>query len=237
MKKAIVIGASSGIGRELTKVLAGNGYEVGITARRLHLLEQLKEETASPVTVRHMDVADINNAVDTFHELVAEMGTVDVVVINAGIGYLNPMFERDVEQQTISTNVLGFAALANAAWHVFKRQGSGQLVGISSIAAIRGGMAPAYFASKAFISNYLQGLRWLAARSPGNITVTDIKPGLVDTAMDKVDFVFWMASPEKAAKQIYTAIKHKKKHAYVTKRWRVVGWALKIMPDFIYHRI
>ena len=69
------------------------------------------------------------------------------------------------------------------------------------------------------------------------IAVTDIQPGFVDTAMAKGEGLFWVASPQKAALQIYETIRKRKKHAYITRRWRLIGWALKIMPDFIYHRL
>ena len=74
-------------------------------------------------------------------------------------------------------------------------------------------------------------------RSEASITVTDIQPGFVDTAMAKAPNLFWVASPQKAAIQIYETIKKKKKHAYITKRWRLIAWALKLMPDFIYEKI
>ncbi len=108
---------------------------------------------------------------------------------------------------------------------------------ISSIAAIRGGEAPSYNASKAFVSNYLQGLCYLNAKSKNNVVVTDIQPGFVDTAMAQGDGLFWVASPQKAAAQIFTAIKKKKRHAYITKRWRLIGWILKILPDFLYNKL
>lgn len=115
---------------------------------------------------------------------------------------------------------------------------SGQLVGISSIAAIRGdGDAPAYSASKAFVSNYMEGLRKKVTKLGLIITVTDIQAGFVDTAMAKGDGLFWVASPQKAAQQIYNAIERKRKHVYITKRWRLVGWLMKAMPAFIYDRI
>ncbi len=128
--------------------------------------------------------------------------------------------------------------MANIAMHHFLSKGSGHLVGISSIAAIRGDdTAPAYNASKAFISNYMAGLRKKISKARLPIVVTDVQPGFVDTAMAKGDGLFWVASPQKAAHQIYTAIEKKKKHVYVTKRWKLIGWLMKIMPEFIYNRM
>jgi short-subunit dehydrogenase len=108
---------------------------------------------------------------------------------------------------------------------------------ISSIAAIRGsGAAPAYAASKAFMSNYLEGLRIKAFKTGLPIVVTDIQPGFVDTAMAQGQGLFWVAPPNTAALQIYKAIERKAKHAYVTRRWSIIGWLLKALPDFLYYR-
>lgn len=236
MKKAIIIGATSGIGKELAKLLSIEGYSLGISGRRLHLLEELKTEMSTHTYIQDMDVSD-SNSIKGLQNLIAAMNGVDLIIISAGTGSVDPDLLWDKEKETIETNVLGFAAMANVAYHHFNQKGSGHLVGISSIAAIRGGDAPAYSASKAFVSNYLQSLRYVISKSKASITVTDIQPGFVDTAMAKAPNLFWVASPQKAAIQIYETIKKKKKHAYITKRWRLIAWALKLMPDFIYEKI
>ena len=236
MKKAIIIGATSGIGKELAKLLSIEGYSLGISGRRLHLLEDLKTELSTHTYIQDMDVSD-SNSIKGLQNLIAAMNGVDLIIISAGTGSVDPDLPWDKEKETIETNVLGFAAMANVAYHHFNQKGSGHLVGISSIAAIRGGDAPAYSASKAFVSNYLQSLRYVISKSKASITVTDIQPGFVDTAMAKAPNLFWVASPQKAAIQIYETIKKKKKHAYITKRWRLIAWALKLMPDFIYEKI
>jgi len=166
------------------------------------------------------------------------MNGVDIFVISSGVGFINQNLQWAYEKETIDVNVSGFVAMANVAMHHFLSKGSGHLVGISSIASIRGdGDAPAYNASKAFVSNYMEGLRKKVSKSGMPIVITDIQPGFVDTAMAKGEGLFWVASPQKAAQQIYTAIKRKKKHAYITKRWRVIGWLMKAMPGFIYNRL
>ncbi len=183
MEKAIVIGASSGIGRALAKVLAEHGFAVGLAARRLPLLASLQEEIGSQSTIQQMDISDPERATGQFFELVREMGGVDLVVISAGTGFLNPNLAWELEKQTIQVNVSGFTALADAALQHFIQSGKGHLVGISSLAALRGnGLAPAYNASKAFVSTYLQGLRYKVAGLGLPITVTDIQPGFVDTS-------------------------------------------------------
>jgi short-subunit dehydrogenase len=235
MKKAIIIGASSGMGRELAKVLVRHDYVVGITGRRTELLQELQAEIADKCFVRTMDVADTSTAIATFNDLIAEMGGVDLVVISAATGHGTADLQWPNEKDTIDTNVLGFTAIADTAFNYFVKQGHGHLVGISSIAAIRGGRyAPAYNASKAFVCNYLEGLRHISIKAKLPIYVTDIQPGYVDTRMAQGDRIFWRASAEKAANQIYRAIERKKPHAYVTRRWRLIAWVLKIMPNWFF---
>jgi len=235
MKKAIIIGASSGMGRELAKVLVSHYYVVGITGRRTNLLQELQAELPNKCHMRTMDVADTSTAIETFNSLLAEMGGVDLVVISAGTGHGTADLQWPNEKDTIDTNVSGFTAIADTAFNYFIKQGHGHLVGISSIAAIRGGRyAPAYSASKAFVCNYLEGLRHMAMKTKLPIYVTDIQPGFVDTRMAQGDRIFWRASTDKATQQIYRAIERKKPHAYVTRRWRLIAWVLKLMPNWFF---
>ena len=238
MHKAIIIGASSGIGRELAKVLAKNGYSLGLAGRRIDLLSSLQQEVAVSSFTKKIDVSQSSRAMHLFRELIHQMNGVDLVVISSGVGFINTDLEWEKERSAISVNVTGFAAMANVAIEHFIAQGSGHLVGISSIAALRGSeISPAYSASKAFVSNYLEGLRKKVIKSQLPITVTEVKPGFVDTAMAQGDGLFWVAPTEKAAQQIFRIIKSRKNHACVTKRWCAVAWLLKVLPDFIYLRI
>jgi short-subunit dehydrogenase len=238
MNRAIVIGASSGIGKELAIVLSQQGYTVGLTGRRIDLLEELKSNLPNPAFSKQMDISDHPKAMDLLENLIEEMGGVDLIVISAGVGFINADLNWGDEKKTIDVNVAGFAAMANVAFRHFVQVGKGHLVGISSIAAIRGnGEAPAYNASKAFISNYLEGLRTRASKAGLPILVTDIQPGFVDTAMAKGEGLFWVAPPQKAARQIQKVIQRKAKHAYVTKRWALIGCLLRVMPDFIYSKL
>ena len=238
MKKAIIVGATSGIGKEMAKVLSQNNYVLGLVGRRVELLSELQREIPCKTHIKCIDVAQSPEAMSLLDELIKEMEAVDVIIISAGVGYINPDLNWTWEKETIDINVSGFTAVANVIFKHFCKQGFGHIVGISSIAAIRGnGDSPAYNASKAFISNYLEGLRQKAGKLGVPITITEIQPGFVDTAMAKGNGLFWVASPEKAAWQIYKAIKNKKKHAYITKRWGVIAWLLKVMPDWIYYKL
>lgn len=126
--------------------------------------------------------------------------------------------------------------MAVAARDYFLEKNDGHIVAITSIAGLRGSSAvPIYSASKAFASNYLAGLRAYFNKINKNIYVTTVQPGFVDTAMAKSDKKFWVATPEKAAVQIGDAIEYKKKLVYVTKRWRIVAWLYKILPDCFFY--
>ena len=238
MPGAIVVGASSGIGAALARSLSKHGYRVGLAARRIDLLEQVRAELPNPGFVKAIDIAQPEQAMASLRELAAEVGDVELYVVNAGVGFLNPQLEWSKERSTIEVNVLGFTAMVNAALHALEDRGSGHLVGVSSIAAIRGGRAaPAYNASKAFVSNYLEGIRQRCHRSGLPITVTDIQPGFVATAMAQSPLLFWVASAEQAAEQIFAAIRRRKRHAYVIRRWRLVAWLLRGLPAAWYQRI
>lgn len=237
MKKAIIIGASSGIGYDLAKVLAKEGYELGLIARRYELLTSLQNELQTNVYLRKLDITHLSEAISTIDSLIQEMNGVDLFIINAGIRWHNPKLDWPKEKETIEVNVMAFAAMADLAMKYFLGKGKGHLVGISSIASIRGNSdAPAYNASKAFASSYLEGLRILAFRSKKQIVVTTIEPGYVDTQMTRGRGFFWVESSKKAAEQIYGTIERKKEHAYITHRWRLIAWLIKIAPKFLYDR-
>jgi short-subunit dehydrogenase len=235
-QRAVVVGASSGIGEALARELADAGYDVGLTARRRELLEDLGRVLPTKAYVARMDVTETEAARESFHEVVDAMGGVDVVVLNAGAAVENPDLEWEPERDTIDTNVRGFAALATAAMDRFETQGQGHLVGISSVAARFGnGEWPAYGASKAFVSNYLAGLRYRTGRLDADVDVTTIEPGYVDTDLAGGDF--WKADRETAAAQIHRAIEKKRRHAYVTRRWVLVAKLIDYMPDILKRRL
>jgi len=234
MKKAIVVGASSGIGRAIAVELARNGYEVGLVSRRLELLEQLQQKIPTRTFIKQIDVSKPEVAMVLLRELIGEMGGMDMIVLNSGVNTRNIDLEWEKEIELINVNISGFVACALVAVRHFSAQGSGHIVGISSIAGLRGSATcSSYAASKAFVSNYLEGLR--LSFSATNVYVTDIRPGLVDTDMIRGQpGLFWMATAQGAARQILQAIKAKKKVAYITRRWAAIAYLLKILPDWVY---
>jgi len=238
MKKAIVVGATSGIGKELARLLAKNGYQVGVTGRRKALLVALKQEQPDSFFTKTFDVTDTTLSILELNELVAELGGLDLLLISSGTGELNDNLDFEPEKRTIDTNVIGFTAIADWAFNYFRNQGFGHLAAISSIAGIRGlRQSPSYGATKAYQINYLQALRQKAGKLMLPITITDIRPGLVDTDMAKGEGLFWVASVEKAARQMFRALTHRKRVIYVTKRWALVVWILRRIPNFIYNKM
>jgi short-subunit dehydrogenase len=239
MKSAVVIGASSGIGRALALELAKAGYKVGVTARRQNLLETLRDELGPENCVlRVLDLGQTLEARRAFRELWDSLGNVDCVYLVAGVGFDNPHLDPALEGDTITINCTGFAAIASEAMGCFIRQGRGHLVGVTSVAAVRpSGDAPAYGASKRFGSVYLEGLRYLARTKNLPIYVSEVRPGFVDTAMMKADNPFWVVGPEVAARGILHAAKSKSRISYVPSRWRVVSALLRVLPDFLYLKL
>ena len=231
------MGASSGMGKELAKILSGKGYIIGLAARRIDLLDELQKALPNKTFIKQIDISKAQDAELQFKEMITEMGGVDLVVISSGYGDLNSKLKWPIEKETIDVNVTGFALIAGISMRHFMERGSGHLVGISSIAALRGQRsAPSYAASKAFVSNYMEGLRHMAIKSGKPIFVTDVQPGFVKTPMSKGNNLFWISTAEKAANQIYNTIAKKKSHAYITKRWRLIAWILKIVPDWVYYK-
>tara|TARA_R110002073_G_scaffold218893_3_gene379292 strand:+ start:3421 stop:4143 length:723 start_codon:yes stop_codon:yes gene_type:complete len=235
MKTAIVFGATSGIGKSLTEILVKNNYKVAITGRRIKNLEELKNKYPNQILVKQNDIQQIEDVENIFNEIVAEFKTVDLIVQSSGVGFVNPKLEWNLLAQTINTNVLGVTKLYSLAYKLFKEQQFGHLVGISSIASIRGNRAaPDYFSSKAFQKAFLESL-YIKTKSikSKKVFITDIRPGFVDTPMALGDDIFWMVPLDKAATQIYSAIKKKKRVAYISKRWAIIAFVLKIAPAWL----
>jgi short-subunit dehydrogenase len=238
MKSAIIIGASSGIGRALAVTLSLDGYRVGVVARRTDLLAELQAELTGPCVIKTVDVSRPELAMPLLRELIEELRDVELFIVSAGTGFDNTALEWEPERETIAVNVVGFASMVNVAVAHLEARGSGHLVGVSSLAALRGnGVAPAYSASKAFVSNYLQGMRYRFDKSKLPIVVTDVQPGFVDTRMAGGDRLFWVASPQKAARQIAAAIRGRKRRVYITRRWRLIAWVLRVLPDAVYSKL
>jgi short-subunit dehydrogenase len=236
-RTAVIVGASSGIGEAVARALAGEGWRLGLLARRLDRLEAIATELGAGTLIRRLDVADRACGAG-LRELIADLGGADLIVISAGTGHLNRNLDAGPDADTVAVNVFGFMGVAQEAMRHFLARGRGHLVGISSVAALRGsGEATAYAASKAFQSTYLDGLRELARSRRLPITVTEAQPGFVDTAMMRMDRPLpyivrktLVASPAAAAAQIVRAIRNRRKHVYITRRYAIIAFLLRRLP-------
>ena len=238
MKKAIIIGASSGIGKGLAELLTENDYKVGITGRKTELLDELKKQNPDSFLTKTFDATNTYISIEKLEELTLELGGLDLLILSSGTGELNETLDFDIERKVIDLNVTGFTNIIDWAFNYFEKQKSGHIAAVTSAAGLRGSrQAPSYNATKSYQINYLEGLRQKSTKSKSSIYVTDIRPGLVDTNMAKGEGLFWVMPVEKVTKQIFKAIKKRRKVVYVTKRWGFIGRFLKVLPRFIYDKM
>ena len=246
-KRAIIIGASVGMGRELAKILAADGYIVGMTSRRVELLEELQEEIPTETHIAYMDIganADTDDAVMTLQYLIERMGGLDLMVI-AATGFWDCDFDDNDWHKSIpvlAVDVVGFFALARTALNYFEEQGYGHLVGFSSMDGVRGvAGCPAYSASKAFCARYLEAERNKYMQRNMPIYVTELCPGWINSRGD-LDFAamphaYWVENLDDAMDDIFEAIKNKDDVAYITKRWQKVAELLQRIPADLYNAL
>jgi short-subunit dehydrogenase len=236
-KKIIIIGASSGIGKELAILYAQAGCRVGISGRRAALLDELKDLFPNQIETTVFDVMGSENILH-LQQLIQKLDGLDLLIYNAGYGDVSPELDWDIDKTTILTNVNGFVEMVNFTFNYFKKQGYGQIAATSSIASLAGNhFAPAYSASKAFMSNYMEGIYLKAKKLKLRISITDIQPGFVKTKMAKGPGRFWEAPAAKAAKQMMDAIEAKKFRVYITKRWWLIAQLIKLLPGWLYRRM
>lgn len=183
---AIVMGATSGIGHEVAKLLAGRGWRVGIAGRRENILAKMVAVTEGIIAYEVVDVTT-PHATSGLQRLIAKMGGMDLYFHSSGIGYQNTDLDAEKELGTIETNCLGMARLVGEAFRYFERhpEKQGRISVISSIARTKGlGAAPAYSASKRFTSHYLESLCQLTSiKGIRHIHISDIRPGFVKTPL------------------------------------------------------
>ena len=233
MKNAIIIGASSGIGYELAIQLAKKGYQLGLMARRQELLIELSDRLPGQHFVQVTDLMDADMARTQLAALIEKMGDVELIVVNSGVGASERILDWTIESEMIDVNVRGFTAMSMDAMNYFVQRGGGHLVGVSSIAAhFSGGLSLTYNATKAFVSNYLNGMRSRASRSGLPITITTVEPGFIDTPMLESK-PMGTVSVEKAVTQMVKAIMGKKNHVYITRRWVIVAGLFYILPNWL----
>lgn len=239
MKRALIVGATSGIGRELAIQLSAQGVELGLTGRRLDMLESLQSELPIRSVISRMDVADADASRATLSSLLATLGDTDVIVLNAGVSGQGKEGDWERVREVIDINARGFTALALVAYEYFKARNGGQLVGISSVASqVPSGRSVTYSASKAFISSFMQGLRSRATSEGWRLDVTDIRPGFIHTPMtERLTSMFWTVDVTYATRQMAASIRRKSQRVYVPKRWWLIHLLAWILPYRFFNRI
>jgi short-subunit dehydrogenase len=222
----LIAGATSGIGKALWQHYVSENNNVAIIGRRTELLNAIKAEAPTYTFPYEADIADISSLNHTFDEILKELHSLDLVIVCAGIGELNPKLNIDTELLTIATNVVGWTNILDRSYSLLEQQDYGHLVTITSVGGLQPTpIAPSYSASKAFQINYTKSLQAKAKNT--NIKITEIRPGLVDTRMAKGEGLFWVMPLSKVVPQIIKAINRKQKMCIVTKRWRILNYLLR----------
>jgi len=240
-KRAIVVGASSGIGEALARQLAQNGCRVALVARReaelRALADTLNEGLPQPLaSVYPHDVCETNRVAPLFAEIAQAFGGVDLVIYASGVmsRYGPDDYDLDLDEQQIAVNFTGAVAWLNEAARRFGIAGAGTIIGISSVAGDRGRRGqPVYGATKAALNVYLESLRNRIERK-GAFVVT-VKPGPVNTPMTKgLGKLPAVISAEQAAQEILAAARDKVRVAYVPSKWRGIMAVIRAIPDGIF---
>ena len=222
----LIIGATSGIGNSLYSHYISCGNHVAIMRRRKNILDEICAANPAYTLAFPVDISNINSFNNAFEEVVKSFQNIDLAILCAGIGELNEPLDIKQELATLSTNVIGWTNAVDTLYNHFEKNGKGHLVTITSVGGLQPTpIAPSYSASKAFQINYTKSLQAKARKTA--ITITEIRPGLVDTRMAKGNGLFWVMPLEKVSKQIIRAIDTKKKLCIVTKRWRILNYIVK----------
>lgn len=234
----LIIGGTSGIGKALYDKYIVKNNQVAVIGRRTDILDRLLRDNPLNTIIATADItiqSEIDNAIES---ICKKLNKIDLAIVCSGIGEINSSLKYSIELPTISTNVTGWTFCVDKLYNIFNNQGYGHLVAITSVGGLRGEpMSPAYSASKAYQINYIEALRKKSFKTRSKILVTDVRPGLVNTAMAKGEGLFWVMHVEKVAQQICNAIRKKKPKVYVTKRWHILAIINKILPFWLYKRI
>ncbi len=236
-QRAIVVGASSGIGEAIAKRLARGGATVALVARRKAELERVAAEinVAGRAEVFVHDVREADQVALLFDQIVAKLGGLYVVVYASGVlhDFAENEWNFQKERETVEVNLVGAMAWLNPAGAHFQAQQSGTIIGISSVAGERGRRGnPSYGASKAGLTSYLESLRNRLGRY--GVRVVTAKPGYIDTAMTKgKPGLFWLVSADQAAERTLAL----GGSGFVPARWGLVALILKLIPSFVFRRL
>jgi short-subunit dehydrogenase len=238
MKKAIIVGATSGIGREVAVILLRKGWQLGLAGRREEELKSLQALAPERISIEKLDVTE-NDAPQHLLQLIRRTGGMDLFLLTSGIGHRNMELLPDIELQTIRTNASGFVRMVTVAFHFFREQKGGHIAVVSSVAGTKGlGMAPAYSASKRFQNTYIEALSQLAHTQRIPIYFTDIRPGFVATSLlDKNKRYPMLMDVERVARLIVRALNRRKRIAIIDCRYAALVFFWKLLPGWLWERI
>lgn len=241
-QRIVIIGASSGLGKEITSQFAQMGWTIGIAARRIDALKELQQQfPESIVATEQIDVTSVD-AGEKLLSLIKNVGGIDTLLLASGIGSQNPSLEIEIEMNTVKTNTLGSTHIVDTAFNYFRNRSNdetpGQIAVISSIAGTMGlGIAPSYSATKRYQRHYIDALEQLAHFEKVNVKFTDIRPGFVDTPLLNNCRKFPMLmSVEYATPRIVKAILRRKRVSIIDWRWRIVVAFWHLFPRCIWRR-
>ena len=240
MKKAIIVGGSSGIGEQVAYLLLQEGYSLGIAARRVERLKEIQNKYgAERVKIIDLDVQK-EEASKKLNDLINDLGGMDLYFHASGIGCQNIDLVSETEVEITKTNCEGFVRLVTLAFNWFyENKKQGHIAVISSIAGTKGlGVSPAYSATKAMQNTYIQSLCQLSKIKKADISFTDIRPGFVETdLLNKNKHYPFLMKKEKCAKQIINALKRKKRILIIDWKFRLVVLLWRLIPSYIWERI
>lgn len=243
--RALIVGASSGIGAALARRLAREGYSLALVARRRQLLAALcadinKAAGETRALAYVLDVRKYAAVPALLRRIVADLGGLDLVVYAAGANFAPNLtgYDFDHDREMLETNLVGAFAWLDPIGAMFRSAGSGQIVGISSVAGDRGRVGnPAYNTSKAGLTTYLEALRNRLSRH--GVHVLTVKPGFVQTDMLRAaqKVVLPPITAEKAADDIYKAIRRRKQQIYTPWPWTWIMLVVRNIPSVLFRRM
>lgn len=236
-RTAVIVGATSGMGLEVARILHKKGWTIAIAGRRKQRLDEIQEELGERCITKVIDVIR-EDSTSLLLELIGELGGMDLYFHSAGIGFQNPGLEKWKEIDTVQTNATGFVRMVDAAFNYFCEKGYGHIAVISSIAGVRGlGVAPAYSATKRFQNTYLEALTQLARMKKKNISITDIRPGFVDTSLLKGGKYPMKMKVRLVAHEIVWAIFKNRRTIVVDWRYKIIVAIWRLIPRCLWVRM
>ena len=243
-RRAIIVGASSGIGAALARRLAAEGYTLALLARRSDLLAALCAEINSEageiraISYTH-DVTNYDSVPGLFQEIITKLGGLELFIYNSGISLPSGMkhYEFEKDRHVTEVNYLGALAWLNPVAAMFYKQKAGQIVGISSVAGERGRVGnPSYNASKAALNCFMESLRNRLTRR--GVHVLTVKPGYVLTEMTSgLKRPIFAIPVERAAADICKAIHRRRQIIYTAPIWGLVMLVVRNIPSVIFRRL